>query len=103
MQKLKLVLVAPFAAAAIIAACGGDKPTPPVSPDSVSEAGASDMPASTDTAASTASAAPTDTAMAAPSASAAPADTSMASASTDSSMDAGAADAGKKGKKKKGK
>ncbi len=102
MQKFKLVLVAPFAAAAIIAACGGDKPNPPVSPDSVSEAGASDMPASTDSAASSASAAPTDTsASAMPSA--APADTAPAAATdTSSAMDAGAVDAGKK-KKKKGK
>ncbi len=99
MQNLKLFLIAPFAAAAVIAACGGDKPTPPASPtDMVAEAGA-DMPSTPDTssAAAAASAAPTDTAMAAPSATPAPTDTAMA-ASTDV-VDAGAADGHKKAKK----
>jgi hypothetical protein len=93
MRTLKLLVLAPFA---IVAACGGDKPTPPVTPPTsmdTPDAGGmpSDMPASSGTAAM-------------PSSSAAPVTSASAVPSTTSSAmmaapDAGPADAGKAPKK----
>ena len=93
MRTFKLLVLAPFA---IVAACGGDKPTPPVTPPTSMEtpdAGMpSDMPASSGT-----SAMPSSSASAMPSASAAPATTSSAAMAA---PDAGPADAGKAATKK---
>ena len=94
MRTFKLLVLAPFA---IVAACGGDKPTPPVTPPTSMDTDAggmpSDMPASSGTAAL-----PSASAMPSASASAVPSTTSSAMMAT--APDAGPADAGKATAKK---